>query len=86
MSELVTARRRFRFFERHGRAAQVAAQFQFEPRYWLLGVSWDFRRHGTITGSDRWHGEYRAPWTLHLYIALIPTLPLHVYVYRTVRS
>lgn len=76
--------RRLRFFERVGEWAHSTAQIQVEPHDFWVGMFWRFERWHDCTGSDR-RGDYRNPWTLHLYICLLPLLPIHVYVHRTVR-
>ncbi len=78
---------RWRFLDWTARPFHAAAQFQFEPRTLWIGATWDLHRwQATITGSDNKHGPYIArPWSLHVYACLLPTLPLHVYIERTVR-
>ena len=69
------------------RPAHITARLQLEPRDLWVGVFWRFERwRAEITGSDHKHGAYiAAPWSLHLYVCILPMLPLHVYVHRTVR-
>lgn len=52
-----------------------------------IGAFWRFDRwKGTTTGSDRKHGSFSAmPWSLHVYVCIVPLLPIHIYVNRTVR-
>lgn len=77
----------WRFLDWTTRRAHVAVQFQFEPRDCWVGVFWRFRRSaGEHTGWNRHHGAFSAaPWSLHADICLLPMLPLHVYIMRTVR-
>lgn len=62
-------------------------QFQWEPRDLWVGVFYDFRRSKSQgTGWDCQHGEITGfPWSLHVYVCLLPTVPLHIYVSRTLR-
>lgn len=78
---------RLRFIDWTARWAHVAVQVQWEPRDLWVGVFWRFDRwKSQNTGWDRHHGEWIAnPWSLHAYICLVPLLPIHVYVMRTVR-
>lgn len=76
-----------RFVDWTSRPAHIAVQIQWEPRDLWVGVFWQFHRwHAQITGSDNKHGTYIArPWSLHVYLCIVPLLPIHVYVERTVR-
>lgn len=80
-------RRSWRFIDWTARAAHVAVQFQLEPRDCWIGVFWRLERwKSPAHGWDKHHGPYRAaPWSLHAYICLLPMIPLHVYIMRTVR-
>lgn len=79
-------RRSFRFLDWTARPAHIAAQFQWEPRDLWIGVFWRLERwRAEITGWDRKHGDLRNPWSLHIYVCLVPTVPLHIYVMRTLR-
>jgi hypothetical protein len=77
----------WRFLDWTARFAHIAAQFQWEPRGLWVGVFWDFHRRNPLgTGWDRHHGPISGfPWSLHVYICIVPTLPLHVYVQRMLR-
>jgi hypothetical protein len=77
--------RSWRFLDWTARAAHIAMQFQWEPRDLWIGAFWQFRRSHS-SGWDHKHGSWSdAPWSLHVYLCLLPTLPLHIYVMRTIR-
>ena len=78
---------KIRFIDWTARFAHIAVQIQWEPHDMWIGAFWRFDRwKGEATGSDRKHGAISAmPWSLHLYICLVPLLPIHVYVMRTIR-
>jgi hypothetical protein len=77
----------WRFLDWTARRFHLAMQFQVEPRDLWVGVFWRFDRYkATITGWDCHHGAISGePWNLHLYVCLVPCLPLHVYLLRTLR-
>ena len=77
---------RWRFIDWTARWGHLAAQFQLEPRDLWVGVFWKFDRWTAgITGRDS-AGTYSArPWSLHLYVCIVPLVPLHIYVERMVR-
>ena len=78
---------KWRFLDWTARFGHIAAQFQWEPCDLWVGVFWRFRRFkGTITGWDRHHGEVTGqPWHLHVYVCIVPMVPLHVFITRTLR-
>jgi hypothetical protein len=63
------------------------AQFQVEPRDVWVGLFWRVNRYrATITGWDCHHGDYIGqPWSAHAYVCVVPMLPLHIFITRTVR-
>ena len=78
---------KWRFLDWTSRAAHIAMQFQWEPRDLWVGVFWRLERwKAPATGWDRYHGKIDAmPWSLHVYVCVLPMLPLHIYVMRTIR-
>lgn len=79
--------RRLRFIDWTARPFHLSIQAQWEPRNLWIGVFWRLEKwKAEITGSDAKHGRYIAcPWSLHIYVCVLPMLPLHVYIERTVR-
>jgi hypothetical protein len=79
--------RALRLIDWTARPFHLAVSAQLEPRDVWIGCFWRLERwHGAITGSDAKHGAFIArPWSLHVYVCVVPILTLHVYVDRTVR-
>lgn len=79
-------RRTWRFLDWTAHFGHVAAQFQWEPRDLWVGAFWDFHRwHAGITGRDSAGTYSERPWSFHLYVCIVPLLPLHIYIERMVR-
>lgn len=74
--------KRLRLIEYHGRAIEVTARAQWEPHDLWIGCFWKHSRDDRVTGSDMYHGAFRGGWTLHLYVCVLPLLPIHVYIVR----
>lgn len=85
-----TAPRHWRFWDRpYGYHFGSFAQVQFEPRDLWVGVFW--RRDRFRGMSEAWDigrpsgDRYTWPWTLHIYLCLVPMFPLHISIMRKVR-
>lgn len=61
---------RLRLLEYSGRRRLMICQVQFEPRDWWIGLFW------------RWIDRVPGVQILHLYICLVPLLPVHLTVGR----
>lgn len=77
---------KLRFVDWTARRFYLAVELQWEPRDLWVGAFWTFNRWSGITGADSKHGAYIArPWTMRVYICILPMVPIHVYIDRTIR-
>jgi hypothetical protein len=90
MTDLQPSPRHWRFIQRpYGYRFGLYAQIQLEPRDLWVGVFW--RLHRWKSQSEGWDigrpqgDRFTVPWTLHVYLCVVPILPLHISLSRKVK-